>query len=48
MGFCDGMELTDFSQFNIPLWEHSVFDLVVENKEHFLGMINDRPHNCAV
>ena len=43
--FCDGKEPADFRQFTIPLWEHSVFDLVVENKTHYLGMVTDRSHN---
>lgn len=43
---CGSVEPTGFDQFSIPLQDHSIFNLVVKSKSHFLGTVADTPQNC--
>lgn len=41
----ENIEPAGFDQFSIPLQEHSIFNLVVKSKSHFLGTVSDTPQN---
>lgn len=43
---CGIVEPSGFDQFSIPLQEHSIFNMIVKSKSHFLGTIADTPQNC--
>jgi hypothetical protein len=37
-----------FDQFSIPLQDHSIFNMVVKSKSHYLGTVADTPQNCML
>jgi hypothetical protein len=45
LGTVDHQEISGFDQLNIPLRNHSIFDLVISSKTHFLGSITDTAQN---
>lgn len=42
------IEPAGFDQLSIPLQDHSIFNLVVKSKSHFLGTVADTPQNCKL